>query len=372
MVLGGIIIFALVSAFFGKWVSVKVFMSISRRLHSSLVRRVLQTGIVFFEENTQGRILTRFSVDTATMDQIVFGFLEMADYIVKCLLSVVIIIMMSPIILVVAVLSLIYLISIRRINLIVTKDTIRLKYSLMGPVNSLIQDAVNGLPTLRCLGQQDHFQQLLYRSMDQQTSAHITSNGGNRWSSLRIDVQAWILATSFAFIAMFMTDPHRTTVQLAMTAVGLQMAIDITRQIDFAIRWSANFEINMLPVQRLLEYSKLAPEALDRSIASIATDEEFKGEINFDQVQMKYKPNLPPALRDLIFTVRAGERIAVVGRTGAGKSSLYQLLLGFRVADKGKVSLDRHDVSKLKLETLRSQINVVLQHPFVVATDTIR
>ena len=208
--------------------------------------------------------------------------------------------------------------------------------------------------------------------MDQQTSAHITSNGGNRWSSLRIDVQAWILATSFAFIAMFMTDPHRTTVQLAMTAVGLQMAIDITRQIDFAIRWSANFEINMLPVQRLLEYAKLSPEALDRSIASIATEEEFKGEINFDQVQMKYKPNLPPALRDLIFTVRAGERIAVVGRTGAGKSSLYQLLLGFRVADKGKVSLDRHDVSKLKLETLRSQINVVLQHPFVVATDTIR
>ena len=171
---------------------------------------------------------------------------------------------------------------------------------------------------------------------------------------------------------MFMTDPHRTTVQLAMTAVGLQMAIDITRQIDFAIRWSANFEINMLPVQRLLEYAKLSPEALDRSIASMATEEEFKGEINFDQVQMKYKPNLPPALRDLIFTVRAGERIAVVGRTGAGKSSLYQLLLGFRVADKGKVSLDRHDVSKLKLETLRSQINVVLQHPFVVATDTIR
>ena len=157
LILGGIIVFALLSAFFGKWVSVKVFMSISRRLHHSLVRRVLQTSIVFFEENTQGRILTRFSVDTATMDQIVFGFLEMADYIVKCLLSVVIIIMMSPIILVVAVLSLIYLISIRRINLIVTKDTIRLKYSLMGPVNSLIQDAVNGLPTLRCLGQQAHF-----------------------------------------------------------------------------------------------------------------------------------------------------------------------------------------------------------------------
>ena len=87
---------------------------------------------------------------------------------------------------------------------------------------------------------------------------------------------------------------------------------------------------------------------------------------------MRYKPDLQPALKDLTFTVRAGERVAVVGRTGAGKSSLYQLLLGFRVADRGRVTLDDQDLSQLDLDVLRRQINVVLQHPFVVATDTIR
>lgn len=55
---------------------------------------------------------------------------------------------------------------------------------------------------------------------------------------------------------------------------------------------------------------------------------------------MNYKPDLAPALHHLTFNIQAGERIAVVGRTGAGKSSLYQLLLGFRVANKGKVMLD--------------------------------
>ena len=273
--------FALTSAFIGKWISVKIFMVINKRIHATLVRRVLNTGIVFFEENTQGRILNRFSKDTATMDNMLFGFLEMTDYIVKCLFSLAIVIFMSPWIVLVAILSIFYLIGIRRKNLVVNRDTMRLKYSLMSPVNSLIQDAVNGLPTLRCLGQQAYFQRLLYNSMDQQTMAHITSNGGNRWASIRIDVQAYILATAFAFIAMFMTDPHRTPAQLAMTAVGLQMAIDITRHIDFAIRWSTMFEMNMLSIQRLLEYSKLEPEAIHRFIKNLGDNHQFKGEIDF-------------------------------------------------------------------------------------------
>ena len=118
--------------------------------------------------------------------------------------------------------------------------------------------------------------------------AHITSNGGNRWASLRIDVQAYLLATVFAFIAMFMTDPNRTPVQLAMTAVGLQMAIDITRHIDFSIRWSTTLEMNMLSIQRLLEYAKLKPEAQNRYIKKLGDNHQFNGDLDFQRVQMNY------------------------------------------------------------------------------------
>ena len=99
--------------------------------------------------------------------------------------------------------------------------------------------------------------------------AHITSNGGNRWASIRIDVQAYLLASAFAFIAMFLCDYDRSPAQLAMTAVGLQMAIDITRHIDFAIRWSTNFEMDMVSIQRLLEYTKLEPETADRRVIDL-------------------------------------------------------------------------------------------------------
>lgn len=87
---------------------------------------------------------------------------------------------------------------------------------------------------------------------------------------------------------------------------------------------------------------------------------------------MRYNPDLAPALKNLSFKIKAGQKVAVVGRTGAGKSSLYQLLLGFRQTNKGEVLIDNLNINEYSLFNLRSEINVVLQHPFVVQTDTIR
>lgn len=155
---------------------------------------------------------------------------------------------LSPWLLIVAVISLVYLVRIRRRCLAVSRDTIRLKIALISPINSRIQDAVNGLPTLRCLNQREHFLKLLHASQDIQTRAHITSSGGQRWTSLRIDVQAFLISIGFAAIAMFLTDPSRTPEELALTAIGLQLTIEITRQFDMAIRWSVNLETNMVSV----------------------------------------------------------------------------------------------------------------------------
>jgi len=75
---------------------------------------------------------------------------------------------------------------------------------------------------------------------------------------------------------------------------------------------------------------------------------------------MRYRPDLDPALKDLSFTINSGEHVAVVGRTGAGKSSLFQLLFRFRNANKGQVLLDNKPIESLDLKELRGQLNVVL------------
>ena len=135
-------------------------------MHDTIVKKVLATKIVFFEENTQGRIINRFSKDIQTLDRLVFTFLEMIDYLIKCALSLIVIISVAPALILVALLSGLYLLHIRRICISVTQDPVRLKFALMSPVNSLIQDAINGLPTLRCLNQKDYFLQRLQESSD--------------------------------------------------------------------------------------------------------------------------------------------------------------------------------------------------------------
>lgn len=87
---------------------------------------------------------------------------------------------------------------------------------------------------------------------------------------------------------------------------------------------------------------------------------------------MRYKDDLEPALTNLSFTVMPGEHVGVVGRTGAGKSSLLQLLLGFRQPTKGKVILDGEDITALDLQYLRKELNVVMQQPFVIPSDSLR
>jgi ATP-binding cassette subfamily C (CFTR/MRP) protein 1 len=115
----------------------------------------------------------------------------------------------------------------------------------------------------------------------------------------------------------------------------------------------------MLSIQRLQQLIEVAPE--DNSTVKQSKGVQLRGKIEFKNVEMRYKADLDPALRDLSFTINEGEHVAVVGRTGAGKSSLFQLLFRFRNANKGTVLLDGKPIDSLDLKELRSQLNVVLQ-----------
>ena len=203
-----IILVALLSSFGGKYISNKIFMIINRRIHNAMVQSVLNTHISFFEENTQGRILNRFSKDISTLDNLVFCFLEMIDYMVKCFFSLAIIVFVVPWLIVVVLISLVYLLHLRKRSMYTTRDCMWLKMTLTSPINSLIQDAVNGLPTLRCMGKQDYFMQLLFEMTDMQQRSFITSNAGNRWTAIRIDFQAFMIGTVFAGFTIFYGNPE--------------------------------------------------------------------------------------------------------------------------------------------------------------------
>jgi ATP-binding cassette subfamily C (CFTR/MRP) protein 4 len=113
--------------------------------------------------------------------------------------------------------------------------------------------------------------------------------------------------------------------------------------------------------ERVLEYANLAPE-LDEGRVSPPNSWSKKGKIIFEDVSLRYTPDTPPVLDGVSFEIRSGERIGIVGRTGAGKSSLVSVL--FRLFDfEGEVIIDDINTKTVSLNTLRSNISIIPQDP---------
>jgi len=133
-----IVVVCLIVTVIGKVTSSFIFMQINRNLHSACVKSLISTNMQFFDENTSGRILNRMSRDIAVSDQIVFNFLEMIDYIIKCMFSIVFIVYSSPIIVFVVIAQLYYFWVLRKKVIISTRDCFSLKQVLNSPIVSLI------------------------------------------------------------------------------------------------------------------------------------------------------------------------------------------------------------------------------------------
>ena len=136
--LGVIIIVCLVVTVLGKYVSSLIFMSINRNIHTKVVDSLINTKMQFFDENPSGRIINRLSKDIQVSDMIVFNFLEMIDYIIKCLFSVTFIVSASPWTLIVVFVQLWYFRRLRRKVIITTRDCYSLNQMLNAPLISLV------------------------------------------------------------------------------------------------------------------------------------------------------------------------------------------------------------------------------------------
>lgn len=210
---------------------------------------------------------------------------------------------------------------------------------------------------MRALGTTKFFLKELMDLSDIQTQAFVTSNGVSRWTAYRMDMQAFYISTIFAGITMFYSIP-RTPGELAVAALGFQMAMECARHFNTAIRWTFQIELNLVSIQRLLQYINLEPEETDKKFSE-QMESISKGDIEFKETEMKYQAHLQPAIQNLSFKINQGEKVAVVGRTGAGKSSVLQILFGFRQVSNGQVIIGGKNIDTISKKSLRSALNVV-------------
>jgi ATP-binding cassette subfamily C (CFTR/MRP) protein 1 len=230
---------------------------------------------------------------------------------------------------------------------------------LRSTVFSRFGEAVMGTPTIRAYGLQDQFSKSVRDAVDDMNSAYYLTFANQRWLSVRLDIVGILLVFTTGILVV----TSRFSVDPSIAGLVLSYILTIVQMIQFTVRQLAEVENNMNSTERIHHYGSQLEEEAPLHMGEVRPTWPEHGEIVFDNVEMRYRDGLPLVLKGLSMHVRAGERIGVVGRTGAGKSSIMSALFRLQELSGGSIVIDGVDIGKIGLHDLRSKLAIIPQDP---------
>ncbi|KAH8682320.1 P-loop containing nucleoside triphosphate hydrolase protein [Xylariales sp. PMI_506] len=366
--LGIYVLLAISSAFIGTARYYYIFtgsIKASRKLFARLNFVILRAPLRWLDTVPVGRILNRFtadfhSVDTRLAYSLAFGFNSLLNLIGVIVAGL----FVSPVILALAAVLLVICVYYARIYLHGARPVKRLESTAKSPVFEQFGSALSGVTTIRGFDKSPTYVNRMYLKLDDWTTATWHLWLLNRWMGWRMSVVGSFFASFVAILILLTPD-----MDSALAGFALAFALDFSGAVMWTVRHYANIELEMNAAERVVEYSELPTENLEGSSPPAAWPTE--GRIEVEDLVVSYADDLPPVLKGLTFSVNRTERIGVVGRTGAGKSSLTLALFRFLEARSGSIYVDGVDISKIKLHDLRSRLAIIPQDP-VLFSGTVR
>ncbi|CAL9690131.1 unnamed protein product [Knipowitschia caucasica] len=358
------------SVFFG-FLRCLVFFNVlvrsAQTLHNNMFQAILQAPVHFFDTNPTGRILNRFSKDIGYLDSVLpWTYVDFIQVLLQVIGVIAVAGAIIPWILLPVLPLLAVFLFLRHYFLQTSRDIKRLESTTRSPVFSHLSSSLQGLTTIRALKVHQTFQQMFDGFQDLHTEAWFLFLATSRWFAIRLDGICSVFVTITAFGCIYLRDG------LEAGAVGLALsyAVTLTGMFQWGVRQSAEIENMMTSVERVVEYANLEGEASWETETQPPCDWPDAGSITFDKVNFSYSPDNPLVLKNLNITFSSREKVGIVGRTGAGKSSLISAL--FRLAEpEGRIMIDGVLTSKIGLHTLRQQMSIIPQDP-VLFTGTMR
>ena len=337
----------------------------SKRLHNKMLRRLVHTPVRFFDTNPSGRVLNRFSKDVGFMDeQLPQAFYEFWNYMSNIVAIVVATSIDQVFLLIPFALLFVSMLILRFYYLRTSSQVKRLESVARSPLYSHISLTLQGLSTIRALGIEERITQDLHLLQDQHAAAWYLYTCLHRWFGLRLDFMAACVVVFAVFYSFFSRCIFSSS---ELVGFSLPLLLTLALSFQFMVRQSGEVEILMVSVDRVLKYCSLPQEpvsATPQQEPSFVSSGD-RGVIEFRNVRFRYSDDLPFTLKDVSLTVRSGEKIGIVGRTGAGKSSLFNSLLRINPISSGSVCIDTRDISSLNLYEHRRRISVIPQDPFL-------
>ncbi|XP_054479604.1 ATP-binding cassette sub-family C member 4-like [Anoplopoma fimbria] len=339
----------------------------AQALHNNMFSAVLRTPVRFFEVNPIGRILNRFSKDISQIDSILpITFVDFYQLFLQNAGVVAVAASVIPLILIPVVPLLFFFLYLRRFYLRTSRDIKRLESTTRSPVFSLLSSSLQGLWTIRALRAEERLKKAFDAHQDLHSEAWFLFLMTSRWFALHLDSICSLLITFSTFGCILLRDGLKAgEVGLVLTYV-----VTLVGNFQWTVRQSAEVENMMTSVERVLEYTELESEAPLETQKRPPPDWPSKGLVTFDRVSFCYGGDGPLVLKDISATFQPNEKVGIVGRTGAGKSSLVSAL--FRLAEpQGKIYIDGVLTSEIGLHDLRQKMSIIPQDP-VLFTGSMR
>ncbi|KAF9132827.1 hypothetical protein BGW39_011213 [Mortierella sp. 14UC] len=335
----------------------------SRSLHQQLLRKVSRAKVRFFDTTPIGRIVNRFSSDISTIDDDVSNGLQGLFGSFVTILGIIVIISANmPLFMIPAVFIVVIYGIIGALYVPVSRDLKRLNSNSRSPILNHFNEALSGLPTIRAYGFEKRFLSKNLLNQDNNNRTFFLLWSTNRWLHWRVDIAGALVAFTTGMLILQNFD----SLEPGWAALSLSYALMFTGTIVWLIRIYAQNEMNLNSVERVAEYMNLEeePAAIIEGSRPPASW-PHAGEIVIDHLTMKYAPDAPAVIKDVSFTIKAGEKIGVVGRTGSGKSTFAISLFRFMDPVAGTITIDGIDICKIGLQDLRSNLTIIPQDPIL-------
>lgn len=239
----------------------------------------------------------------------------------------------------------------------VAREVKRLNSISNSPIFDQFGSVLSGLATIRAFHRTQFYMNRMFNLIDNSNKASWAQNLSGRWMSFRLSMIGTLFVTVVAVIAV---SGH---VDAALAGFSLTFALRYSYRLTGLLSSMTSIELSFNATERVVEYSEIEIEP--EGGRDVPAAWPAQGKIEVENLSVAYKDSLPPVLKNLNFTVKAGERIGIIGRTGAGKSTLASVFFRLLKPREGLVRIDDIDIAEVKLIDLRSRLAIIPQDPFL-------
>ncbi|KAI8528046.1 hypothetical protein RHMOL_Rhmol12G0120700 [Rhododendron molle] len=231
------------------------------------------------------------------------------------------------------------------------------------PILHHFSESLTGAATIRCFNQEDQFLKKTVGLVDDYSRVAFHNSATMEWLCVRVN---FLFNLVFFFVLVILVNLPRSSIEPSLAGLVATYGLNLNVLQAWVVWNLCNVENKMISVERILQFTNIPSEApLVIENCRLEPEWPINGIIQLENLHVQYDPSLPRILKGITCTFPGNKKIAIVGRTGSGKSTLMQAL--FRVMEpvQGRILIDGIDISKIGLQDLRSRLSIIPQDPIL-------